>query len=64
MDFEDRFLLAREWLVKRYEDREHFLSDSDVLDAADLFTFDGTDPSLLTEALFAWVTSEPQELAV
>lgn len=39
-DFEDRVLLAHEYLSKRYEQRGNFLSDSDVMDAADLFTVD------------------------
>lgn len=64
MDFDDRFALAQAYLVKRYEDRDKFLSDSDVLDAVDFYTTEhGNDRTLLAEALFAWVTSEPQELA-
>jgi hypothetical protein len=40
VSFKDRALLAFTWLIMRSEERENFLSDSDLLTAADLFTVD------------------------
>lgn len=36
--YDDRFAEALAWLAVRYEERGEFLSDSDILDAADKFT--------------------------
>jgi hypothetical protein len=38
VSYEDRLLLAVEWLAMRFEQRDNFLADSDLIDAAELFT--------------------------
>jgi hypothetical protein len=65
MDFADRLLLALEEVNLTFERRDSYLSDDDLLDAADNWTTDGNvtwfpenrdDYSALVDALFAAVT--------
>lgn len=72
LSFDDRLLLAQERLVLTYAERDNFLSDDDVLDAADEFTTsvrsddedaddyyaDDSDYVRLRAALFAFVTAD------
>ena len=51
-DFTSRLALALEALTLRCEQRDNFLSDDDVLDAADDWSTDPTDRDLMVEALF------------
>lgn len=43
LPYEDRFILAHTALVMRYEQRDRFLSDDDVLDIANDWTTDDLD---------------------
>lgn len=66
--FEDRLTLAHAHLAARYEARGNFLSDDDLLDAANLFTtsvfredecdWSDGDRERLVEALFALCTED------
>lgn len=69
-DFTDRLALAYEAAVIRWEERDGFLPDSDLLDIADRFTTDApcgdddpadrvrADRDALIESLYALLTEE------
>jgi hypothetical protein len=40
LNYEDRLTLAIDFLIMRFEKRDNFLTDSDVLDAAEAYTTD------------------------
>lgn len=38
LTYDERYALAESFVIARFEERDNFISDSDLLDAADAFT--------------------------
>lgn len=51
----DRILLAREACVRRFEERDGFISDDDVYDVAECYSTSEMEYDAMRDELFEWL---------